>query len=43
MPSSDLPYLKFISRLITIWYKGHASLERDDLGAKILDYFGQNT
>jgi hypothetical protein len=35
----DISYQRMMSRLITIWHKGHQSLDRDGLGATIYDMF----
>ena len=37
MPVGDTSYHRMMSRLITIWHKGHMSLDRDGLGAAIYD------
>jgi hypothetical protein len=39
MAVGDINYHRMISRLITIWHKGHQSLDRDGLGANIYDMF----
>jgi hypothetical protein len=37
MVVADASYHRMLSRLITIWHKGHLSLDRDGLGAAIYD------